>query len=87
MIGALRRRGMIAGVSYRLLYLLFVRILGWLLLRGRGSASKDIELPILRHEVAVPRRATPKPRLDWADRAVFAALVRLSLAPTRSSHL
>jgi putative transposase len=63
-------------VSLRLLYLVFLRLLNLLVLLGRSSASKDIELLVLRHEVAVPRRANPKPRLDWADRAVFAALVR-----------
>jgi hypothetical protein len=63
-------------VSLRLLYLIFLRLLNLLLLLGRSSASKDIELLVLRHEVAVLRRAHPKPRLDWADRAVFAALVR-----------
>jgi putative transposase len=63
-------------VSLRLLYLVFLRLLNLLLLLGRPSASKDIELLVLRHEVAVLRRANPTPRLDWADRAVFAALVR-----------
>jgi hypothetical protein len=63
-------------VSLRLLYLVFLRLVNLLVLLGRSSASKDIELLVLRHEVAVLRRANPKPRLDWADRAVFAALVR-----------
>jgi putative transposase len=64
-------------VSIRLLYLIFIRLGGWLVLVGRSTASKDIELLVLRHEVAVLRRASPRPRLDWADRAIFAALIRL----------
>ena len=64
-------------MSLRLLYLIFVQVLGLVLLLGRTSAAKDVELLVLRHEVAVLRRANPRPRLEWADRAVFAALVRL----------
>ena len=63
-------------MSLRLLYLIFLRLLNLLLLLGRSSTSKNIEILVLRHEVAVLRRANPKPHLDWADRAVFAALVR-----------
>ena len=57
---------MITDVSLRLLYLIFTWLLGWLTLLSRASASKDIELLVLRHEVAVLRRTKPKPRLDWA---------------------
>jgi len=67
---------MSVGVSLRLLYLIFCQLVNLLLLLTRSSASTDVELLVLRQEVAVLRRANPKPRLDWTDRAVFAALVR-----------
>src|SRR3954447_23575214 len=67
---------MISAVSLRLLYLIFQHLLGLLLLLGRTSATKDIELLVLRHEVAVLRRTNPRPRLEWADRTAFAALIR-----------
>ena len=63
-------------MSLRLFYLIFLQLVGLLVLFGRSSRSDDVELLVLRHEVAVLRRVNPKPRLDWADRAVFAALVR-----------
>jgi hypothetical protein len=63
-------------VALRLLYLIFLHLLNLLMMLGRSSASKDIELLVLRHEVAVLRRTTRRPRLDWADRALLAALVR-----------
>jgi hypothetical protein len=74
-IGALRA-GTITVVSLRLLYLIFRQVLGLVLLLGRTSSSKEMELLVLRHEVAVLRRANPRPRMGWADRAVFAALIR-----------
>lgn len=64
-------------MSSRLLYLIFIRLAGWLVLLGRSSAANDKELLVLRHEVAVLRRTNPTPRLDWTDRALFAGLVPL----------
>ena len=71
----------------RLLYLIFARLCAWLVLLSRSAASKEVELLVLRHEVAVLRRASPRPRLDWADRAILAALIRLLPAKLRMHRL
>jgi putative transposase len=64
-------------VAVRLLYLIFRQLVAWFGLLARSSRSKNVEILVLRHEVAVLRRQLRRPRLSWADRAVFAALTRL----------
>ncbi len=63
---------------------MFVRLTGWMALLARSAESKDAELLMLRHEVSVLRRQYPGPKLDWADRAVLAALARLLPSPLRA---
>lgn len=69
-------------MAVRLLCLIVIRVFGWLVLLGRRQAFKDPEIMVLRHEVAVLRRQVTRPKPDWADRAVLAALARfLPAAP------
>jgi hypothetical protein len=64
-------------VLIRLVYLFVVRVLGWLALLAGSDAAKDVEILVLRHEVAVLRRQAARPRPDWPDRAMLPALARL----------
>ena len=60
-----------------IVYMLAQRLFGLIALRGRGEAAKDVELLVLRHEIAVLRRQIKRPRLEPKDRLVLAALSRL----------
>src|SRR3954451_9815832 len=59
------------------MYLMFAKLLAWMALRIRSDTAKDIEILILRHQLAVLQRRRPQPRISWTDRAVIAALGRL----------
>jgi putative transposase len=74
---------MCVALAYRLL----VTVLSWLALMARSSSAKDAEVLALRHEVAVLRRANPRPRMSWTDRAVLAALARIMPKALRATRI
>jgi putative transposase len=64
-------------MALRLAYLALAHMLSWLALLARSDAAKDVEILVLRHEVAVLRRHNPRPTVTWVDRAVLSAFSRL----------
>ena len=74
-------------MALRLHYLIAIRVFGWLVLLGRGQVSKEAEIMVLRHEVAVLRRQVTHAKPDWADRAALAALARVLPAMLRAHRL
>jgi putative transposase len=61
----------------KLAYLALCRSIQLIALLARGDATKDLELLVLRHQLAILRRQTPPPRLEPADRALLAAVSRV----------
>jgi hypothetical protein len=64
-------------MALRLAYLIFIRLLGALALLLRSDVSKEAEILVLRHQLAVLRRQVTRPKPSWADRALISGLARL----------
>ena len=64
-------------MALTLIYRAFATLLSWMVLRTRSGSAKEIEILVLRHQLSVLQRRTPRPRMRWTDRAVIAALARL----------
>jgi putative transposase len=70
-------------MALRLTYQSFSKLLGWIVLHTRSDHTKEIEILVLRHQLAVLQRRTPRPRINGTDRALLAALTRLLPTPRR----
>jgi hypothetical protein len=69
--GKLSRHGVVAVVRPD------AQLVGRVLLRFRGDTAKDIEILVLRHQLAVLRRQVKRPALQPADRVLLAAFSRM----------
>ena len=64
-------------MALQLIYQMSSKLLSWIVLRTRSDTTKEIEILVLRHQLALLQRRTPRPRVTWTDRALIAALTRL----------
>jgi hypothetical protein len=74
-------------VAVKLIYQMFATLPCWMVLRARSESTNEIEILVLRHQLAVLQRHTPRPRISWTDRAVIAVLARLLPARHRCGFL
>jgi putative transposase len=74
-------------MAVKLIYRMFAKMLSWMVLHARSDTANEIEILVLRHQLAVLQRRTPRPRISWTNRAVIAALARLLPAPRRRGFL
>src|SRR3954451_7174482 len=66
---------------------MLARVASWLALLARADAAKNVEILVLRHEVAVLRRHNQRPTLTWLDRALLSAFTRLLPTQLRQVRL
>ena len=74
-------------MALKLIYQTFAKQLSWMVLHARSDTANEIEILVLRHQLAVLQRRTPRPQIRWSDRAVIAALARLLPARRRRGLL
>jgi hypothetical protein len=74
-------------MAVKLIYQVLAKLLSWMVLHARTETAKEIRILVLRHQLAVLQRRTPRPRISWSDRAMIAALTRLLPARRRCGFL
>ena len=70
-------------MAVKLIYQMFAKLLSWMVPHARSDTTNEIEILVLRRQLAVLQRRKPRPRISWTDRAVIAALARLLPARRR----
>ena len=73
-LATLRRPSLVLS---KLAYLTLCRSIQLLALLARGDAAKDLEILVLRHQLVVLRRQSPRPKFGPGDRALLAAVSRV----------